>query len=795
MEKYSRSAWGLAARAALASLLVVGAAGTASAAAPPAAPGDAESQSGSSAAVPPAAPGEGAESESAARTPKFVVPDRSATDAVLPQDLEIGDFTSDGIPDVIVANVGPDAFNGGVSVLPGDGAGSLEAAIDTGVGANQGTQSVATGDFNEDGKLDVVVQTGTTGGPGPIRILLGTGTGTFTLGVELSGGNGHVVAGELTGDDHIDVAFAYENGAAIVKLYPGKGDGTFRPVVQLDSLWDANNFKLADLNGDGLLDLVGISGPVWAMINEGGGSFAAPVYTLCNELCLFEATLADFDGDGTLDIAGATGSEGTIEVASGDGDGTFTPVETIEDVAFATGYLTSGDFSGDGIPDLVVANEYAYESKIVILMKGRGDFTFGSWTYWTTGNEGPTPVDLNDDGLLDLVAWSGDPGMVYTTLNAGGGKFKAPQSRPSKTVGVPEPADINGDGRMDVVAAAIGSVESGAVLSITTYLGEGNGKFKRPVVSSITDESLEIFDRIGQIKLADVDEDGKIDLVAAYEHLYPKPISALVLFGNGKGKFRNLTKLGVGENWVSNPAIAVGDVNGDDRLDIVGQTNSQISTWLGNGDGTFDAAVMSGSSGSEHPGLVLADFTGDGKLDAGSIIDTGTSHTGAGQLKLNRGNGNGTFTHVQTISYDGSPAGPGLVADLNGDDRPDIALGASRGSHTGLSGIRVFLNGGGGAPFAAPAFYAAPPYGLGDLDAADLDLDGDLDLSSNGYSALPIALNDGTGVFTGPAQYILPNPSPARVAADFTGDGKPDLWNVNGTDRGLYSLYINKSRG
>lgn len=716
----------------------------------------------------PAAPG-----GAAPAGPRFVVPDRTATGGVLPQDVATGDFTNDGRVDVVVAHLGPDAFLGGVAVLPGDGAGNLGNPIRTSVGTQNGTSEVAPGDFDEDGDLDVAVVTGTTGGAGPIRILLGTGTGTFTLGQSIIAGDGHIEAGELTGDGHLDLVFVYEGGAAVVKLFPGLGDGRFGAGVSMSRSWDAYDLELADVDGDGDTDLVGAAGgPIWVMPNLGGGTFGDQLFDMASGLSGMELTLGHFDGDGRLDVAVANGSDGDVLIGKGDGDGTFTRSSTIESVSFGTGWLAAGDWTGDGHLDLVVNNEYATESNIVVLLRGRGDGTFGEATYWTTGNEDMTPVHLDGDGRLDLVAFSVDPGLVYATQNAGGGRFRAPQSIVSTNLGAPERADVDHDGDLDVVLLGV---------KATTLLNTGGGRF-RPVVSALGPSDT------SSIRLADLNGDGHLDIVAALAHIGQVPTNVAVMLGDGTGRFGAPVRYGTGDWWASNQSVAVGDVNGDARVDVVGVTTSQLATLLGNGNGTLQPAVLSGIGGS-HPGVHLADVTGDGVLDVVVVAKTGGPDFGSGQIRVQRGNGDGTFTSLQTLSFDGNPGAAGVVDDLNGDGRPDVALTAARGSNGGRTGLRVALNT--GSALAAPVYYPYPPYPLGDIDAADFDLDGDLDLVGTTLAAFAFVVNDGTGAFPTVNQVIATS-SPSRLAGDFTGDGRPDVFSINSTDRGLYSLYVNR---
>ncbi len=205
------------------------------------------------------------------------------------------------------------------------------------VPANDLPQSVAVADFNRDQKPDLVlVNAPADFGQGNISVLLGNGDGTFRNPVQYAAGVGttSLTVADLDGDGNPDVVVANSDTAHVttgaLNVFIGKGDGTFRTATTYDFGRGAASVAVADLNGDGKVDLAvstfdrtTIPGPatVSVFLGNGDGTFGAPNAFVTGAAGSIIAE--DFDGDGQVDIAVASSVNNTVSLLLGAGDGTF----------------------------------------------------------------------------------------------------------------------------------------------------------------------------------------------------------------------------------------------------------------------------------------------------------------------------------------------------------------------------------------------------------------------------------------------------------------------------------------
>jgi hypothetical protein len=585
-----------------------------------------------------------------------------------------------------------------------------------------GGPNLSSGDLNKDGKIDLAVNNGSG-----ISTWLGNGDGTFTQGQSYAtiNSDGFISISDLDGDGNADIfvglgdggVFAGDEGSPNLSYaLMGNGNGTLQGAPQLLS-GGYNGNNLVDLNGDGVPDLISSSsaGALSAQLGNGKGAFAAGV---------------NIPPPSSFSLNGYNFTMGTSAQASS---------------------YAIGDVNGDGKPDLVFVDN----SLTAVASGGSTPITY------------PYPVYF--------VALGNGDGTFQTPV-----PYAFPQIAPAvgfditNTVSNLEIADVNHDGHADLILAYNEVAGGGTAVipynqGIVVLPGNGDGTFKAPVLTSTySSTSVPATAFVPQIdNIGDLNGDGYPDLIVN------SPGTTVVNFqlqtqlqaflGNGDGTFKTPTTIAVGADAYE---TVLDDLNKDGKLDLAvlaenSSSQAELVTLLGNGDGTFGTAAVSNLTGGDSirsANLAAADFDGNGTVDL-ALLDP-EDFSG-----IFYGNGNGTFTSVNTGSFlvpkdlinIGSVAlGAGTVVavDLNKDGKPDILDG-------GMSLINVY----GQAPTttATPTVTVTPsPSSITTAQSTAVTIavsggsspatpTGSVTLGSGAYTSAAATLSSGSAVITVPA--------------------------------------------
>jgi hypothetical protein len=275
--------------------------------------------------------------------------------------LMTADFNNDGKPDLAVISV-----NGGLpigSIYLGNGDGSFKFPATAGFGG----QPYALGDINADGKLDMATITNNAFNYNSVTLLYGKGDGTFRTSAALNATGvpeGGVTVGDFNGDGKLDLALPAFTSNNVLQVYPGNGNGTFQAPLDSPISQSFAAVVPADVNGDGILDLVADGKCVF--LGKGDGSFTEKgCIAIPSGLFVVSMVFGDFNGDGKLDLL-SLGSFATppfnqlVLLSLGNGDGTFDPPMKISAGKLGaspelTG-LAIGDFNNDGKMDFAVSS-------------------------------------------------------------------------------------------------------------------------------------------------------------------------------------------------------------------------------------------------------------------------------------------------------------------------------------------------------------------------------------------------------------------------------------------------------
>ncbi len=565
-----------------------------------------------------------------------------------PVSIAVGDFNGDGKLDLAVGSAA-DGLNfnpqSEISILLNNGSGGFQAGSSFATAPAGNTPiSIAVADFNDDARLDLAVAMNNTTN---VLICQGNGDGTFSI-VNAPGVGGSpiwVAAGDFNGDGKPDLMVA-NNADSTVSVLLGNGDETFSGSATYSVGTHPTNLALADLNGDGKLDVAVVNNgdsTAQVFLGEGDGTFRSGSYRVgANPTGI---TSGDFNKDGFPDLAVLNG-DGTVSVLLGDGHGgfrTMSPFPGCQGSSPLTGPIVAGDFNADGKVDLVTSCKNLGE---VEAFTGNGDGTFQLATAYSLGVvDGMISADLNGDGFPEVVLENGPDVIFFNLLGFNGFAYEIGDVREVVA------GDFNGDGKTDLLA-----VSTYANSGTTPLLGDGSGNFQPGPVAAMGNRALG----------ADFDGDGLSDF--AYQDGFGNSVG--IKLSNGDGTFRDGSRLAC-----CSIASNTGDFNGDgipDAVTLVGDAGSG-DVFLGQLDGSFVSSgtpLSFASSFAFFNQTVVADFDTNGSQDLAVLdISTGTVH-----ILLNKN----SFQLTNTVLSE-SPAHVVAGQPLN----LSVAVGSKQGTPTG----------------------------------------------------------------------------------------------------------------
>lgn len=741
-----------------------------------------------------------------------------------------GDFNGDNLPDLVVSG------QLGISTALGNGDGTFQPNHDVSLGDAASTTigQVAAGDFNQDGRLDLVAGIST----GQIAIFLGLGDGLFDEPTLIDAGRAAdgVVATDLDGDGNLDIAMADSHSNQVVFLF-GDGQGGFPSRVLKGVSAHPELLLTADFNGDGQNDLVVASTKLIQgasiLINRGERNFDLaplnPAQNLLGHQFVSALYSADADREGRLDLMLAIEeTPGLIAVLHGDGDGRFEPPVELP-VGASPEDIATGDFNEDQVPDLITADLEGDEKDFATVLLGApgGGFAPAQFVHVVPrqpgafGDSAAAKIvvgDFNADHHFDLAIPEINLDFVRIFLGDGKGNFIDASSGIRAEIRTPPlSVDLDRDGSADLVTLnqsgeilfrrgrggpdasfdpprvlntgapahdlAVATDDQGT--EIAALDGGGRIRFYRLLAGgSVKHEDGPLINSVpGHIATADLTGDGRADFVVSY------PLAGQIglYIASLMGTFA--TQL-VDFPGSSPTDLTLSDVNGDGRADILAsnQASGDMMLLVNMGGGRFATedrypattslrtvqllpSGLAAGSADRPVAIATGDFDGDRYPDAA------VAEGGANRLLVLHGAAGGGYLQPSIQDQYNTGRGPTAVvaADLDGDGLADIAV-----LNEASQDVSVFLGAPGGGLSAVAAQLGDSelsriPVGRNPRGLRIVDINGDQRpdlLVSNDFGDVLTILGNGDGTFR---PYQRADGHVALAIADMNGDGTDDF--------------------
>ncbi|MFQ3649732.1 MAG: FG-GAP-like repeat-containing protein, partial [Gemmataceae bacterium] len=739
-----------------------------------------------------------------------------------PRELAVADFDGDGFKDIAVVNALPFLGSYDVTIFQNDqntivnnflpfndfSVGNLFSGVQVPV-------SLAVGDFNNDGKPDLVVA-----GNG-LRILFNNSTPgnlAFDAGPVLSNSSFTSVAAlRVDGNNSVDIVAVRDDGNLVTFLNLSTPTPSFvQRATTTGTVSTAGRLKVGDLNGDGRDELVvtgGASADTASVISTTTRFGAANFLTLSGVVQVQSFNHGLVTGDRVV-ISGVSGQAGL--------NGAFTITRINDDVFSLNSYIGDGTAATPGVwaltrtisgasntpggPIVITSNNHRLTdgTRVTVSAVGGNTAANGTWTVrvlstntfelvgsvpngnYTSGGswvvagplgvtatattqDGPiglTLLDVNQDGNLDVATANTESNSVTLLPGDGQRGFLTPDEKnltQANTTAVAY-ADLNNDGILDIVAISTNAANAASRVSV--MLGNADGSFQDAV--DYAPATGTTFSRLSNVIVADVTGDGRPDIV----------VTGRATAGNdGVAILRNnITTLTLlPSSFLLGSVIRTGDAptdvvaadfNGDGIVDlavshnlpggVANSTRRGVTYLQGTGAGNFAPGVqVAAAQGFAAVGLVAFDYNGDGKLDL-AVVDNSTP----GQVLLLRGLGNGQFRSAGLFETGLSTPTDLVAGDVNNDGLPDLIVSSgSTGQTTG--GVSVLLNDNATTLRNGIRSAVQPGVALNNLAVGDLNSDGLLDVVVGARITGDDSINNvfalygkGDGTFTAATGYL-----------------------------------------